>query len=417
MTGFFVAAALGGGGCAGTSAPAAASSTLAGPNAGAATAGDITIVGATVYASPEAPPIADGVVVVKNGKIAAVGKRGAVDMVGATLFDVTGATVTAGFQNSHVHFTEPKWQDAAHLPKSALASALETMLGRHGFTTVVDTGSFLPNTVAVRARIASGEIAGPRILTAGVPLYPPRGVPYYLKDSLAPDVLALLPQPSSAAEATRVAAEDIAGGADIVKLFTGSWIKRGMVLPMPVDVASAAVAEAHHAGKLVFAHPSDVAGLEVALRARVDVLAHAVEDTKGLTSALLGRMRDANMTLIPTLHLFREDTNLAAILDEVRAFLRAGGRVVFGTDVGYLPDDDTTGEYELLERAGLRAPEILATLTTAPAELFGESKIRGRLEPGMSADIAILQGDPMADVRNFARVRATLRNGAFIYKR
>ena len=186
---------------------------------------------------------------------------------------------------------------------------------------------------------------------------------------------------------------------------------------MPVEVAEAAATEAHRAGKLVFAHPSNVKGLEVALAAHVDVLAHAVEDTAGLSDALLARMRAANMSLIPTLKLFKEDTNLAAIFDEVRAFARAQGRVVFGTDVGYLTDYDPTEEYLLLQRAGLAPKEILAALTTAPAELFGEGKERGRLVPGMAANLVVLDGNPMGDVRNLARVRATVRRGVVIYRR
>jgi imidazolonepropionase-like amidohydrolase len=378
---------------------------------------DLAIVGGTVYVAPEGPAISDGVVVVREGKVTAVGKRGTVDIAGMPIFDAAGATVTSGFQNSHVHFTEPKWQDAAHLPRNVVEPALEAMLTRYGFTTVVDTGSLLANTVALRARIVAGEMSGPRILTAGVPLYPPHGVPYYLRGALPPDVLALLPQPNTPVDAARYAADDIAGGADIVKLFTGSWVERGKVRPMPVDVASAAVAEAHRAGKLVFAHPSDARGLEVALQARVDVLAHAVEDTRGLTSALLGRMRDANMTLIPTLHLFRDDSNIASILAEVRDFVAARGRVVFGTDVGFVPDYDPTDEYLLLERAGIKPNDILASLTTAPADLFGESATHGRLAPGMVGDVVVLEGDPMTDVRNFARVHAAMRAGRIIYKR
>jgi imidazolonepropionase-like amidohydrolase len=391
----------------GTSSPSAA--TRATP--------DLAIVGGTIYPSPNAAPIHDGALLVKDGKIASIGRRGEIDVAGVRVVDASGGTVMAGFQNSHVHFTEPKWQDAARLPLATLSSALQSMLTRYGFTTVVDTGSMLPNTQAIRARIASGEIAGPRILTAGTPLYPPNGIPYYLRDTLPKDILLLLPQPEDPKEASLVVAANIGGGADIVKLFTGSWVSRGKVLSMPIDVASAAVNEAHRAGKLVFSHPSNVKGLEVALAARVDVLAHAVEDTDGLTDDLLRRMGDAKMSLIPTLHLFHEDKNLEDILNEVGSFAKAHGRVLFGTDVGYLTDYDPTDEYQLLARAGLSSKEILATLTTSAAALFGEDKIRGDLAPGKSADIVVVAGDPMNDVSAFAKVRVTLCGGAIAYQR
>src|SRR5439155_4314363 len=180
---------------------------------------------------------------------------------------------------------------------------LQAMLTRYGFTTVVDTASLLPNTIALRRRIESREVAGPRILTPGLALYPPDGIPYYVKEAVPADLLKLLPQPSTPREATNIVRRNIEGGADIIKLFTGSNVSPVRVLPMGDDVAKAAVDAAHRRGMLVFAHPSNVAGLEVALRARVDVLAHAIEDTRGLTAEHLRGMRQQNMALVPTLKL------------------------------------------------------------------------------------------------------------------
>src|SRR5437764_10013114 len=219
----------------------AAGSALVGTPAGTS----LALVGGTIYPAPDAPPIENGVVLIQGGRIAAVGPRRSIRVPpGATTIDCAGLFVAAGFQNSHVHFTEPKWTDAGSQPASKLAAQLDEMLIRYGFTTVVDTGSFLENTSALRRRIDSGEVPGPRILTAGSPLYPPDGVPFYLKDgSVPPDLLELLPQPATTAEAVRAVAANIDGGADIVKLFTGSWVARGRVLPMPVDVATAAAAE------------------------------------------------------------------------------------------------------------------------------------------------------------------------------
>src|SRR6185295_19580614 len=109
---------------------------------------------------------------------------------------------TAGFQNSHAHFTEEKWAGAGTLPALRLAAQLQAMLTRYGVTTVVDTASLLPNTVELRRRIEAGEIAGPRILTAGLALYPPNGIPYYVRDTISPDLIKLLPQPATARQAT-----------------------------------------------------------------------------------------------------------------------------------------------------------------------------------------------------------------------
>jgi imidazolonepropionase-like amidohydrolase len=344
----------------------------------------VAFVGAKIYTSPTDPPIANGAVVVRGEKIEAAGKTGTLTIpAGAKQIDCKGEVITAAFQNSHVHFTEPKWTDAAKQPAEKLTEQLSDMFSRYGFTTVVDTGSFLLNTVAIRRRIASGEVAGPSILTAGTPLYPPDGIPYYLTD-LPPEIRRIIPQPTTPAAAVGFVDNDLAGGADIIKLFTGSWIARGKVKPMPVDVATAAVEEAHKHGKLVFTHPSNVAGLEVALAAHVDVKA-------------------ANMTLIPTL------------LDEVGSYQRMGGQILFGTDVGYLPDYDPSNEYSLMSRAGLTPMQILASLTTVPADRFSESSSRGRLTAGMPADLVVLGADPATDTTNFAKVRFTVRNGRVVY--
>ncbi|PYR55339.1 MAG: hypothetical protein DMF91_24600, partial [Acidobacteria bacterium] len=138
-------------------------------------------------------------------------------------------------------------------------------------------------------------------------------------------MLKLLPQPSTPREATNIVRRNIDEGADIIKLFTGSNVSPARVLPMPDDVAVAAVAAAHRRGKLVFAHPSNVAGLEVALRAQVDVLAHAIEDTRGLTAEHLRRMRQQNKALVPTLKLLGDGDDRKEIRDEIRRYADLGG--------------------------------------------------------------------------------------------
>jgi imidazolonepropionase-like amidohydrolase len=200
-----------------------------------------------------------------------------------------------------------------------------------------------------------------------------------------------------------------------VKLFVGSWVEPGRVLPMPQDVATAAAAEAHRQGKLVFVHPSNGAGLEVALRANVDVLAHALDDTRDTTPEQWARMRQQKIALVPTLKLF--DGRWAwDVLDEVRNHARAGGQVLFGTDVGYLRDFDPSAEYEMMAAAGLGWREILAALTTSPAQRFGEDDRRGRVALGQAADLVVLGADPVRGVRAFAQVRWTIRAGRVIYQ-
>ncbi len=376
----------------------------------------LVISGATIYSSPDETPISGGIVVIRNGKIEAVGSKEQIQIPSdANVLKCDGMFITAGFQNSHVHFTEQKWENAATQPAQKLNEQLAEMLVRYGFTTVVDTGSFLTNTLALRKRIDSGELKGPRILTAGTPIYPENGIPYYLKSDMPPDMLALLPTPKTSEEAAAIAKDQLDRGADIVKLFTGSWVKRGEVLPMNVEVASAAAAEAHRKGKLVFTHASNITGLDVALKAKVDVIAHALDDDRGFTDSHIAQMKTNNMAMIPTLKLFKGPPYFKFILKEVGDFFRAGGQVLFGTDVGYMRDYDPTDEYDCMAQSGLKWNDILASLTTAPAEKFSEAKRRGRIAIGMDGDVVVLATDPAKDVKAFSNVRYTIRGGQVIF--
>jgi imidazolonepropionase-like amidohydrolase len=185
---------------------------------------------------------------------------------------------------------------------------------------------------------------------------------------------------------------------------------------MDQGLATAAAAEAHRRGKLVFAHPSNVAGLEIALAAQVDVLAHTIEDTRGLKDSYFVRMKAAGMGMVPTLKLFGKSQYLWEVLSVVGWYAREGGQILFGTDVGFLTDYDPTEEYVLMSRAGLSFTQILEALTTAPAKRFGLSKKTGRIAPGMDADIVLLGSDPAIDIKAFSNVRYTLRSGKIIYR-
>jgi imidazolonepropionase-like amidohydrolase len=281
----------------------------------------------------------------------------------------------------------------------------------------------LANTVAIRRRIESGEIPGPRILTAGEIIFPSE-FPYYVKDALPAQVLAAFPRPSTPHEAEAVVAGLLDEGADLIKLYAVSFVTRRQRVSMRTDVARAAVAAAHRRGRIVYVHPTDEAGLEVALQSGADVLAHAVEMAPHW-SASVDRVRRSGVTLIPTLTLFNPGPIQAFVnrmlsqtdpVADVRDFAAATGPVLFGTDAGYLPDFNPEREYELMSNAGLTADGILDSLTSRPAAIFRESSARGRLAPGMAGDVVLLAADPHDDVRNFARVRYTIRAGRVLYE-
>jgi len=385
----------------------------------------LALVGGRVQSQPDAVPIDEGTVLIDGATITAVGARSQVGVpTNARVLDCAGATVLAGFWNSHVHFTRDAFRNAGSAPAGQLTAALATMLTSRGVVHAVDTGSYLPDTLALRSRVESGEIAGPSILTAGSGLAPAGGSPYYI-------LPARLPEAASAEEAATIIERTLDAGADVVKLFTGSWARRDAIVVMPVDVVRGAVGAAHRRGKMVIAHPSNSAGARAAIEGGVDILAHAFPselDGRPWDRALPPLMRERGMAMIPTLKLFVYELTRAGLAppivarvtgnarDQLRAFAQLGGSVLFGTDVGYMADDDPTDEYVAMQEAGLGYPAILAALTTAPAARFGARRT-GRLAAGMAADVVVVDGRPDDDIRALARVRLVLRNGRVMYER
>ncbi len=367
----------------------------------------LALVGGRIYPSPDAEVIDNGVVLIEHGRIVFVGSNSEVSLPESVqLIDLTGQTIVAGFWNSHVHIGLRN------------ARNLAPMLTRYGFTSVVDTGSTLGDTLEVRRAIESGAVAGPRILTAGEPLYPVDGVPYYV--SGPEELVRALPQPRTPEEARDIVIQHVDKGADLIKLFAVSWVRRdGEVGPVPMDVElmRAAVGAAHARGRKVFAHPSTEEGVELALASGVDVLAHASERLPGESGTgwppeLVDRLLASGMTFIPTLTLFDGKEHMLA---QVRAY--AGrGRILFGTDAGFIDDyESLTAEFSLMEEAGMTFSQILESLTTAPTEFFGITS-SGQVAPGFDADLVVLRGDPAQDVNAFADVTMTLRQGAIIYR-
>jgi imidazolonepropionase-like amidohydrolase len=383
--------------------------------------GTLAIEHARIYVSPNAPPIDDGTILIHDGLIAAVGAQIAVP-ADAAIVPCDHCIVTAGFWNTHVHFTEPKWSMANWRSAATLNPQLADMLLSRGFTTVIDLSSNPADTFSIRRRIEKGELTGPYIYTAGSGLYPPHGVPFYLRESLPWWMVKLLPQPETPQDAIRIVHRNIASGADVTKLFTGSWIARGHVLPMPLNIAKAAVTESHLNGKLVFAHPSNLEGVEVAINSGVDVLAHAADDTRGVDAKLLGTAIGRNMAMIPTLKMFTTTVTsdphyMDPMRAEVQQFHQLGGTLLFGTDVGYMTDYTTEGEFVELGRSGLDWKTVLAMLTTNPAARMGVSDSKGTVTPGKLADLTILDADPANDLTNFSRVHAVVRSGKVVWQR
>jgi imidazolonepropionase-like amidohydrolase len=300
------------------------------------------------------------------------------------------------------------------------------MLTRYGFTTVFDTGSDWEITKTIRQRIESGAVNGPRIFSTGPILFSKGGVPPGDLLRAYGSIARKMPEMENAPQATELVRQELKSGVDAIKIYAQTWWDPS--LKMPLEVAKAITAEAHRHGKLVFVHPSNSYGLDVAIESGADVLVHTTPAAGPWNEALLTRMKQAHLTLIPTLKLWRVELEKGGAppdaargfqdsgVNQLRAYFQAGGQILFGTDLGYITDYDPTEEYQQMKRASMRFQDILASLTTAPAERFGMSGRTGKVAPGMDADIVLLAGDPTTNIEALSRVRYTLRKGKIIYQ-
>jgi imidazolonepropionase-like amidohydrolase len=387
----------------------------------------IVLVGAKIYPSPVAEPILNGVVRVRNGKIISVGRKEEIRIPrNSTVIDCAGLTVMAGFWNSHVHFIRPEWSNAADLPASQLNEQLRRMLLGYGFTSVFETATFnFENTEIIRQRIGAGEVVGPRILTTGPPIFSKNGTPFYIEPLLRE--LKLAPsayEVDTRQKAVKTVKDAIGRGADAVKIFTAAPADNGQTVVMPPEIVKAVTAQAHRLGKPVFAHPQNREGMIAAIDGGIDILAHTAPNAGEWDMALILKMKRANIAVIPTLSLMQfeetdsqEGERVSAIaVNQLKAYLRADGQILFGTDAGYITEYDPTKEYLLMARAGMSFRQILASLTTSPAKRFGLSKHSGKIARGMEADLVLVGGDPESDIGNLAKVRYVMRAGRIVYR-
>src|SRR5262249_19860239 len=313
------------------------------------------LVGGTVYVSPTEPPIRNAIILIRSGTIAVVGRRGSVQLPAEIQkLDCAGLTITAGFWNSHVHFVQRKWADVQTIPSAELSEQMADMITRWGFTSVFDIGSAWENTRRLRDRIESGEIPGPRIRSTGEILFPKGGAPEPRILDVTGTMRIQFPEVQEPTEASIAAKRLLDAGTDGIKVYAASLGQPTVLLPQ--IAIEAAAHEAHTRGKPVFAHPQTREGLLAAIQGGANLLAHSIPNAGELDDATIALMKKKNIAVIPTLKLWsyelksdrtsQREQFVKAGVDQVRAWVSAGGIILFGTDVGYMHDYDTTEEYE-----------------------------------------------------------------------
>ncbi len=344
------------------------------------------LVGATAMAGPTLEPIHDAVVVLDGERISALGPRSSVDVPSqAEVVAVDGHTVVPGFIDAHVHigFYEPH----------ALVTG--------GVTTARDL-AWPPDAIHPLATASrSPDFEGPQVFAAGPMLTVPRGYP--TRAGWAPPGTGRTVE--SPAEVASVVALTADEGACCIKVALNPAV--GPVLDRETLVLI--VGEAHARGLKVTGHVHGLAELEKALDAGMDELAHILMSTERIPDEILQRMASA-MTVVPTLSIrYLRDKTLA--IENTARFLAAGGRVVYGTDLGNSgprPGIDAR-ETKAMAAAGMDARSILYSATVGSADWLDLGD-RGVLEPGRLADVVVLRSDEL-DVGALTAVEMVWRSG------
>lgn len=320
-------------------------------------------------------------VVIDDGRIGT-------DAHGARVIDGNGGILLPGFIDAHVHL-----------------QGLDTLktLAKFGITTALDMGSWPASMVdALRGRagltdIRSSEVGAtsPASRHGQLPGRPPEGLVAGPRD------------------AGRYVAGRVAEGADYIKI----------IIDLPgfdQETVTALVAAAHGRGKLAITHASSCAAVAMAQEAQADVVTHAPLDTP-LDEAAVARMRAGGRIIVPTLTMMEAIVaNLPKAAgpaqskgpayeparDSVAALHRAGVPVLAGTDANMAAGvpasppfgDSLHHELELLVDAGLSTVDALRAATALPARHFALPD-RGMITPGMRADLVLVAGDPVSDIR------------------
>jgi imidazolonepropionase-like amidohydrolase len=344
----------------------------------------LAIVGVAVFDGGGAPPVPDQTVIAAGGRIERVGLAAATGPpAGAVVVEGAGATLLPGFVDAHVHLD-------FYPPAQVLAG---------GVTTVRDLGWPAGRLAALAARAAAQPAASPRLLAAGQIVTVPGGYP--TRAPWAPPGTA---RPvDGAAEAVAAVAELAEAGAAVIKVALDDRV--GPTLPGPV--LAAIVRAAGERGLGVTAHVGTAAEAAKALAAGVAELAHWPFDPSPLPDRLVDELAES-VVAVPTLHIDPSPARRAGL----RRFVGRGGRVLYGTDLGNLgpPPAVDTEELRLLVEAGLDPGRALAAATSLAADHLGLAGL-GRVGPGATADLLLVDGDPLADLDALSRVRLVTRDG------
>ncbi len=389
---------------------------------------------ARVFDGVNATPHQGWSVLVDGDRITAAGPNLAAP-AGARVIELPGTTLMPGMIEGHSHlflhpYNEALWDDQVlHEPLAlrtarAVVHAERTL--RAGFTTERDLGTEGAGfaDVGLKQAIDQGIVPGPRLIVVTKAIVA-RGA--YGPKGFEPGV----PIPQGAQEVSgvdemsRAVREQIAGGADMIKLYADYRYGRGEPSRPTLSQAEmdAGVATAHDAGRLVAVHAQTAEGMMRAVRAGADTIEHGYGGTAEVFKAMAAR----RTALCPTLaaaeayaryfeHWNGQEPAPDSVQKGRRAFkaaLSAGVPICMGGDVGVFTHGQNWLEMEAMQRAGMPAAEVLISATSRNARIFRLTD-RGEVKPGLLADLVAVDGDPTRDVSAVRQVRFVMKGGKVI---
>ncbi|WP_187631958.1 metal-dependent hydrolase family protein [Hymenobacter lutimineralis] len=376
------------------------------------------------------------VVLVDQNRIKAVGPAAQLPApAGARTLELPGLTLLPGLIEGHAHlllhpYNETTWNDQVLTESVALRVARATTHARRtleaGFTTVRDLGSEGAGyaDVGLKQAIDQGIIPGPRLLIATRALV--------ASGSYGPKLNSDLDLPQGAQEADgpeglmRAVREQIGKGADIIKVYADyRWGPDEPARPtFSQEELTLAVQTARAAGRPVVAHASTPEGMRRATLAGVQTIEHG----DGGTLEIFKLMQQRGVALCPTVAAgdavsqYRgwqkgqqpEPERLLQKRQSMKAALQSGVPLAFGGDVGVFAHGDNVREAELLvQEYGLSPLAVVRGFTSQNARIF-QLNDRGRIQPGLLADLIAVSGDPTQDIAALRRVQWVMKDGKIV---
>lgn len=363
----------------------------------------------------------------------------------ATVIELGDVTLLPGLIDCHTHVTafikKTAYESLPLAPSvvadSAAESALKALrnastLLANGFTTLRDVGSFGPGIdVALRDAIKRGSVLGPRMLVAGRSLAITGG--HADDNARAPWVhvddeyeFATAHGPDGFRERVR---KNLKGHVDLIKITaTGGVLSYGDAWNAPQfnpDEVEAVTQEAHKFGLRVAAHAHGDAGIALAVHGGCDSIEHCT----GVETGTAEEMRRRGTVMVPTLwagqsvvaqadgavryppELVEKAQRAVAARDAgMQRALAAGVTIAYGTDCGVFPHEQNNRDFAMLQSLGMTPADVLKTATANAADLLA-TRDRGRIAPGLLADLVAFPGDLRDGVEPFAGAPAFVMLG------